>query len=895
MASTSDLDTSSNRYTVFATKIQPPRLRIPLVVRPRLIDRLKSLSHAKLAIISAPAGFGKTTLVGQVVQQLKWNAAWLSLDESDNHPVRFWFCVLQAMHMIQPALTLPISDIPQPDTPRRFDRWLAGFLSELERSTRPLFLILDDYHVIDHPPIHDGLTRLLEQLPQHLHLIVTSRVYPPLPLARLRANRELIELGAEELRFQPDEATTLLRQVNALDMNDTDINVLTRQTEGWAAGLQMASLYWREVGADARPLRRFNGSQAFVADYLTEEVMQHLPDDLQHFLMATSILGCLNASLCDAVTDRHDSQQVLEQLERNNIFLIHLQGEPGWYRYHGLFADFLAQRLEQSFSEQIPELHRRAADWYANHQQYDRAVVHTLATGDFARAADSLAAAARTLLLRGEVVALREWLRALPADHLRARPTLLLLDAWVQLFSGQVETAERLLLQVENSVGLSTDATFQGDILTLRSEIARLRGEPLLAVEYAQQAVPLLPPDDTFRRGILQINLGYVHWTRGDLDAVDRIFKGIRSEASNEDGRLLDWIARHNLARLQAVKGHLRQAEAIYRETLNQVEQASLTVQAIAGMTHLGLAELDYQWNRLNSAAHNARDGLRLGQGWMYVKSLLSGYFLLSAIYTVQKGSMDPHVPLDEVETLIEQAGLMPMRRRWWAAKARIALIEPDLAQAEYWLQHLDLRTSAQPGYENEFEYFTLAQLRIAQGRAAEILPLLDYLIALAARQGRLCSQIDGLTWTAVAWHSRREPERALQMLHDALKLGQREGFMRVFLDKGERMAELLRMAHTHEKEQAYVEHLLKTFSAPTLPEAETERETHRFEPLTGREREILLLLAEGLTNEAIAARLFLSKATVKTHTRRILQKLNARNRTEAVARARQAGLLVTP
>ena len=865
------------------------------MVRSRLIDRLKPLSHAKLAVISAPAGFGKTTLVGQAIQQLKWDAAWLSLDESDNHPVRFWFCVLQALRVVRPILTFPTSDIPHMDAPRRFDRWLAGFLMELDRSTRRLFLVLDDYHVIDHPPIHDGLLRLLERLPQHFHIIVTTRVDPPFPLARLRANRELIEVAAEELRFQPDEAAAFLHQVDALEMKEADIDFLSRQTEGWAAGLQMASLYWREVGAESHKLHRFTGGQTFVADYLTEEVMQHLPDDLQWFLMATSILGCLNASLCNTITGRRDSQQVLEQLERNNVFLIRLQSEPGWYRYHGLFADFLIGRLEQLHREQIPELHRRAAKWYTNHQQYDRAVVHYLATGDFARAADSLAAAAKTLLLRGEIVALREWLRALPSNHLQARPTLLLLDAWVHLFSGQIETAEQLLLRFENSLDSPLDATFQGDTLTLRSEIARLRGEPLLAVEYAQQAVPLLPPEDTFRRGILQINLGYVHWTRGDLDAVDRLFKGMRAQASNEDERLLDWIAHHNLARLQAVKGHLRQAEAIYRETLVQVAQASVTVESIAGMAHLGLAELDYQWNRLSSAAQHARDGLRLGQGWMYVKSLLSGYFLLSAIYTAQKGSTDPNVPLDEVGVLIEQAGLMPMRRRWWAAKARTALGEPDFAQAEYWLRHLGSQTAAQPGYEDEFEYFTLVHLRIAQGRAGEILSLLDHLIALAERQGRVCSQIDGLAWSAVAWHTRRESERALQQLHHALKLGQREGFMRVFLDKGERMADLLRMVHTSEKEQAYVERLLKAFSEPTLPQAQAVRATHPFEPLTGREREILLLLAEGLTNEAIAARLFLSEATVKTHNRRILHKLDARSRTEAVAKARQAGLLVTP
>ncbi|MBI5668389.1 MAG: hypothetical protein HZC41_10320 [Chloroflexi bacterium] len=895
MANTNDLDTSSNRYTVFATKIQPPRLRSPLVVRPRLLDRLKPLAQAKLNIISAPAGFGKTTLVGQAIQQLKWDAAWLSLDESDNHPVRFWFCILQALRVVRPILTFPSSDIPHIDAPRRFDRWLAGFLSELDRSISPLFLVLDDYHVISHTPIHDGLFRLLERLPQHFHIIVTTRVDPPFPLARLRANRELIELNAEELRFQPDEAAAFLHQTDALEMKEADIDFFTRQTEGWAAGLQMASLYCREVGEDVRKLRRFNGSQTFVADYLTEEVMQHLSNETQRFLMQTSILESLNASLCDAVTGRQDSRQVLERLERNNIFLIHLQGEPGWYRYYGLFADFLVQRLEGLQREQVPELHRRAAEWYADHQQYERAVVHHLAVADYTQAADFLAAAAKTLLLRSEMVAARQWLRALPGDQLKTRPTLLLLDAWVHLFSGQVEVAEQLVQRVENNLDLPADGTFQGDILTLRSEIARLRGEMLLAVQYAQQAVTLLPPEDAFRRGILHINLGYVHWTSGDLDAVDRIFKGIRSQASNEDERLLNWIAHHNLARLQAVRGHLRQAGTIYRETLVQIEPASSALEPIAGMTHLGLAELDYQWNRLDSAARHARDGLRLGQGWIYVKCLLSGYFLLSAIYSAQQSSLDPNDPLDDVEGLIEQARLMPMRRRWWAGKARIALIEPDLPQAEYWLQHLGLHTAAQPGYEEEFEYFTLVQLRIAQGRAGEIIPLLDHLIALAERQGRVCSQIDGLAWSAVAWHTRRDPERALQMLYHALKLGQREGFMRVFLDKGERMADLLRMAYGREKEQAYIERLLKASSEPALPQTQAGQLTHQFDPLTGREREILLLLADGLTNEAIAARLFLSEATVKTHNRSILRKLDARNRTEAVAKARQAGLLITP
>lgn len=894
MASVSDLDTSSSRYTVFSTKLQPPRLRTPLVARPRLIDHLRPLSDVKLAVIAAPAGFGKTTLVGQAIQQLRWNAAWLSLDEDDNHPVRFWFCVLQALRFVQPSLELPTSDIPQIETLHRFERWLAGLVAELDRKTEPLVLILDDYHLIENAAIHQGMMRLFQRMPHHLHLILISRRLPPFPLARLRANRELIEVGIDDLRFRTGETAIFLREIEGLPLEDRDVGRLAEQTEGWIAGLQLASLYWREVGQEPQSPLSFDGSHSFIADYLTEEVTAHLSDELQQFLMETSILGCLTADLCNAVTGRTDSQRILDHLEHANLFLYRLQGEPAWYRYHRLFGEFLLQRLRQSHRDRIPILHRCAAAWYIEHQYDAQAVTHYLAVDDFDQAVEHLIPAAKGMLLRGEIGVLQHWLQILPVEQLEQHPDLLLLTAWGFLFSGRVEQAEVQLNRfhdpAQHRVSTPLTNTHQGEMLTIQSEIARLRGDVFRAVDYAQQALNILPADDHFRRGLLNINLGYLHWTGGDLDAVQQIFSTLRTPGPSEDERLFDWIARTNLARLQAVKGQLGRARNLFEETLAEIEQANRVFQPIAGLSHLGLAAIAYQGNALDEAAQQTRMGLKSGQAWIYVKGLLSGYFLLSLIYLAQRSPTDPHHPLDEAEPFIRESGLLPMRRRWCAMKARIALAEDDILQAEDWLQQMDLPLRGQPGDEDEFEYFTLVQLRIAQGRGSEVNALLDYLTQLAERQGRVCSQIDGLGWLAIAWHTRRERERARDNLLRALQLGQREGFIQVFLEKGERMAELLRKIEGRDSLQAYAERLLNLFSAPAP--SLNGANLLLIEPLTEREQDVLRLLALGLTDQEIATRLYVSVATVKTHNHHLLRKLNARNRTQAVARARQLGLL---
>lgn len=894
MARVSDLDTSSSRYTVFSTKLQPPRLRTPLVARPRLIDHLRPLSDVKLAVIAAPAGFGKTTLVGQAIQQLRWNAAWLSLDEDDNHLVRFWFCVFQALRFVQPSLELPTSDIPQIETLHRFERWLAGLVAELDRKTEPLVLVLDDYQLIENPAIHQGMMRLLQRMPHHLHLILVSRTIPPLPLARLRANRELIEVSIDELRFKTDEAAAFLRDVESLTIENGDVDRLAEQTEGWIAGLQLASLYWRQFGHEPPLPLQFDGSHAFVADYLTEEVTSHLPEDFQEFLMETSILGCLTADLCNAVTGRADSQRILEKMEHANLFLYRLQGVPAWYRYHRLFGEFLLQRLRQTHRDRIPILHRRAAAWYIQHQYEAQAVIHYLAVNDFDLAVQHLVPTAKGMLLRGEIGVLQHWLQALPVEQFEQHPELLLLNAWGYLFSGQIGLAETELhrFSAHTLVSNGLTNTYQGEILTIQSEIARLRGDIFHAVEYAQQALNILPTEDRFRRGLLNINLGYMHWTSGDLNAVQQIFSTLRTPGQTDDERLFDWIAQTNLARLQAVKGQLRRARNLFEETLAEIEQANRIFQPIAGLSHLGLAAIAYQWNVLDEAAQQTRMGLKSGQTWMYVKGVLSGYFLLSLIYLAKRGQDNAHLPLDQAEPFIRESGLLPMHRRWLAVKARIALAENDLPLAEEWLKQMDLPLHGQLGYDDEFEYFTLAQLRITQGRSSEVVAILDYLVHLAERQGRVCSQIDGLGWLAIARHTRREPEQARDSLLHALKLGQREDFIQVFLEKGEYMTELLRKVAGRHQVQAYVERLLNPLSKPAL--SVNGASFQMLEPLTEREQDVLRLLALGLTDKNIATHLHLSIATVKTHNHHILRKLDARNRTQAVARARQLGLLTS-
>lgn len=490
------------------------------------------------------------TIISAAIQHFDWQAAWVSLDASDNNPLRFWICLFYAFRAVYPDLPSPPAGIAYTDFSQHFDRWLAWLLAGLRAVPMDCLLVLDDYHVIDTPAIHDGLKRLLDHLPSHLHLVLITRSDPPFPLARMRVNRELVEVRTDDLRFRPDETRRFLSGMENLTLSETDVQLLEQRTEGWAAALQIAALYLRDARHGREQVRRFTGANTYLADYLTEEVLQALPEAVYTFLLDTSLLGSLTADLCDAVTGRSDGRAMLDYLERVNLFLAPLDDHRQWYRYHTLFADFLSQRLQRADAGRAAQLHRRACDWYVQNALYEPAIIHALAIPDYTYASDLLAEAALPLLFQGDIPTLLHWLSLLPAAHIQVRPSLELLSAWMRLVIGELDEVEQALHRFEASgTDSQTIIPFKSQIYSIRSEVAHLRGDVPGALVLARKAVGLLSNEHALMRGIITINLGYVQWSSGDLEGAHHTLRNAREGAAQDPPLLIDLLTLYNLAR----------------------------------------------------------------------------------------------------------------------------------------------------------------------------------------------------------------------------------------------------------------------------------------------------------------------------------------------------------
>ncbi|MDL1902063.1 hypothetical protein FBR02_15005 [Anaerolineae bacterium CFX9] len=637
------------------------------------------------------------------------------------------------------------------------------------------------------------------------------------------------------------------------------------------------------------------------ADYLTEEVLQALPEAVYTFLLDTSLLGSLTADLCDAVTGRSDGHAMLNYLERDNLFLTPLDDHRQWYRYHTLFADFLSQRLQRADAGRAAQLHRRACDWYVQNALYEPAIIHALAIPDYTYATNLLAEAALPLLFRGEIPTLLHWLTLLPPELIQAHPTLVLVHAWTCLISGELEQTEQLLDNLED-VGTGCPPLplhgFKSQRYTIRAELAHMRGDFAGAMVFAQRAAETLSEESILMQGFLGIILGYLHWSSGDLEKAGRILNSVRTGSRADQPLLINLLVLNNLARLQVLRGELAAAEATYQEALDQVGDQTDQFEAAVGLIEVGLAELDYLWNRIEAADGHARRGIALGRSCLYVKSLLTGYFTLAQSQHALHQPQAAAATLREVERLIRRARLAPLLRHLQALQARLWLAEGNLTAAGEWAKKSRLDGAARPAYWDEFEYLTLAQVRIAQGRASEILPLLEHLSVQAEQQNRVTSLIEILLLCALAYAARRETGDAQRTLNRALALAEPQGYVRLFIDKGGALASL--MQHMADR-TPYTVRLLNAFTEvkagnDTAPAAALNGTAVTmptlFEPLSGRELEVLVLMAEGLSNQQIAQRLVISTGTVKTHVKSILRKLQASSRTQAVAQAHRYHLL---
>jgi LuxR family maltose regulon positive regulatory protein len=875
----------------------------------------------KLTLISAPAGFGKTTLLSEwrmIHLGSEYPLAWVSLEEADNDPMRLLPYLIAAIQTIEvnvgeTALTSLRSPQPPP-----IKSVLTALINEIAAIPKDFALVLDDYHVISNKAVHDMIAFLLEHMPPQAHLIIASRADPPLPLARLRARGQMTEIRADDLRFTPEETAAFLRGVMGLDLLEESVTALEERTEGWIAGLQLAALSVRGRKDVSGFIAALRGSNRYVLDYLTEEVLRRQPEDVRAFLLQTSILDRLSGPLCDAVTGRADGQEMLEGLERANLFTIPLDEERRWYRYHHLFSEFLRDRLHRTQPDQAPQLHRKASAWYEHNALVHEAVSHALAGAQFEDAARLMEENFRDMLAHGEASLLLNWMEALPEELLRSRPRLCIPCSWALLITGQLEAAEMRVQDLERmvhtNVNISPDereipvsdeelAAFSGEAAAIQAFIVRNRGDVPLSIELSRRALGLLREDNITLRGIVALNLGGAYRMSGDLVAANATLTEAITASQRADNAFAALLAMRELAELEVTGGRLHRAADLYRQALRLAEQRPFPA---AGLAHVGMGELLYEWDDLDGAMRHLTEGIELGERSGSTSIVFPGHALLARVKWAQ-GDVDGAIHIIQEDEWSAHSMNLSSRdlNRIAAHGARLRLAQGDVGTAARLLEQRGIRVDNHVNHLNVFEHVMLARVLIARGEYDAALTLLGRSLGVVEATGSMGIAIEILAVEALAAGARDDEAQAMGALARALSLAEPEDYVRTFVDEGEPMAALLsKFLRTRRKEwhsspqndsPEYVSTLLAAFRGfrALSTGADAPRTVQPLlEPLSERELEVLRLVAAGKSNREIAGQLFVTVDTVKKHLTHVFNKLGASSRTRAVAQARELGLI---
>jgi LuxR family maltose regulon positive regulatory protein len=857
---------------------------------------------------------------------------WLSLDAGDNDPVRFLTYFIAALQMIEGDIGATAQTVLSSPQPPQIESLLKGLINEIteipdepstahrpgsppssvgEHKERSFALVIDDYHILETQQIHDALIFLLDQLPPQMHLVITTREDPPLPLARWRARGQMTEIRARDLRFTEAEAADFLNQTMGLGLTPDDIATLEARTEGWIAGLHLAAISLQGHGDHADFIQSFAGDDRHVTDYLVGEVLSLQPENIQRFLLHTAILERMCGPLCDAVMDddenSSESQGILEQLEEANLFIVPLDNRRQWYRYHHLFGDLLGNLLRRESPERIHDLHLRASDWYERNELITEALGHALAAEDFERAARLAAANALPMLMSGEVATVQSWLEALPQGVVRSHPRLSIDQAWVLHLNQRPDAIEPVLQDAERSLESSelgeqdVISSWLGEILALRAWVKRTQGELAEAIELSYEALERLTEEHVFALCLNLVSLaGALRYVGDTAQAIQVLTDCIPlcQAAGNYLGVMADT---YDLAELWVMQGHLHQAKTVLGEALLWATQQGVEQMPATSMVHAKLGDVLREQNDLQAAEDHLSAAIKISQGKL---TIVSGqaFLHLARLKHARGDAAGASDALQQAAQAVQGWETPEIVADMGAHQARLWLDQGDLPGAIRWVHQSGIRSNKEPTYLHEFELLTLARVLIAQGRAErdeghlhEAMELLERLRQSAEggeRMGRVIeiSMLQALALTQIPIKE-TETNQALAALERALITAEPEGYVRMFVDEGEPMARLLYEATSQGIMPEFAGRLLAAF--PDVLSTKPKRPAPEMvEPLSSRELEVLGLIAEGLSNQEIAAKLFLSLNTVKVHCSHIYGKLGVKSRTQAVAKAETLGIL---
>ena len=874
--------------SLLTTKFYFPTTRPSLVRRPRLVQRLQAGLRGPLTLISAPAGSGKTTLVSE------WRdgpgagmpVAWLSLDQADNDTSLFFQYLAACLEALQPGLLEKILPRLQSSELPPGEALMTILVNDISSLTQDAVLVLDDYHVIENSSLHQALAFLLEHLPPQLHLVLLTRADPSLPLARLRARGDLAEIRLEHLRFSLDETDQFLNQVMKLALTRDQISALERRSEGWIAGLQLAALSLQDQPDPDHFVSAFTGSHHYLFDYLAEEVLNHLQPDFKTFLSETALLDRMNASLCNAVTGRQDGQAMLEKLEQNNLFLIPLDNERGWFRYHHLFADQLRARLRHLDPGRIPELLRRASGWYAREGFLEAAISYSLQAEDFKRAVVLIEQYAPTMTSQGRVGTLAAWNSTLPEQSLAGHPRLGLALVWALYLKYQFDECEARLQKVEQKLSPEDELQIRGELALWHGIIARRHSNLEQSRIFLCQALEQLPPENPALLGRAHIFLGMT-WLESDANEAHKQFIQARDAFAGDKNIHGELAALYFLAWTERLQGALVRAWLTCEHAMHLAEQ--VPDWPVASYAHLATAELLYERNELEQAAVQVKKASELAETGGHTDNLVIASLDAARIKRASRDWEGAQKLLEHTSDMAADPIIIMVKVQLNLEQVRLFLAQGKTPQAYEWWQQNHASLPSGTFFSYALDQIIQARLLLARQETHAAGALLAALLEPVenAGMGQLAMQINCLQ--ALALKGQGQKDAALESLQRAISAAKKEGNLRPFLDEGISILDLLHLAKNRGISQEFTAHLLEV-----IPSEEPDKPARSASPgpLSKREIELLRLVADGCSNKEIATALVISVGTVKRHTVNIFNKLDVKNRTEAAARARELGLL---